>query len=241
MLHEAYSLFDRSRRPLRDQCFLYFSNLNIAVSRVPDVGSHILDGLIDVLAPLDAEQDQSSSAKNSLLKMPLNYVECASSRDLARNNRSSLVLALVADPFERLERCYASRIMGRETISPRLTHYGFRSKMSPAQFLERIAKIPDFRADNYFRSQNDLFSYKGELVPTSFISMINPRESWARLRMLLSKERGITLGDLDETHSEPVGPLQSDTLDFTRNFGGLIRQRYRRDFKLLASAHMQLA
>ncbi|WP_310620174.1 hypothetical protein [Flexibacterium corallicola] len=231
MLKAAYSLYDKSRRPLRDQSFFLLRDLNIAVARIPDVAENLLPTLLERLALLTEGYGKPLHLRHPSPLISLCQFEIASARDLVRSSSRCLTITFTRDPLAKITDCYAKRIAHTNTASSRLAHYGIVPGQTFKKFVNRIVSIPDYRADNFFRSQSDIVSYKGKLIPSFYFRTENQRDEWERLRKLLILHHGLEIGEcprlqnqLQTDHNFLNGP---DHSTLTRK----LQTRYHKDIK----------
>lgn len=154
--------------------------------------------------------------------------------DQKKNYPDYVHFTVVRNPYARVLSCYANKICGRDTIAYSFQRYNqvfrlrlFWHQMPFEDFVERICKIPDFLADEHFRSQNTLLSTAtGNFVPQKFIQLEN---SEAELIPFLEN-----LGLDSETlgHHNRSGNSQTNFQEvYTDKSREIVRRRYIKDLK----------
>ena len=114
---------------------------------------------------------------------------------IARRQRDYYKFAFVRNPFDRLVSCYKDKVCkelqhnGRyhfatgynNALIYRLFGKRFQPNMSFREFVELVAKIPDYLSDSHFRSQYSMLYQHGQLIPDHIGKFESLAEGWQQI------------------------------------------------------------
>ena len=173
MLQSVYSVYDRVRRPLRNHHFLVLPGARLAYARVAGLPQHLAR---TVLAALGGGSEDSGWFDD---------VELLTGRELHRRYPQIVVFAFVQPPAERIAAAYDMLITSQKPLPTFYIRHGFAPGMSLPQFVHRICRIGDLRADNLFRSQSDILAQsKGGAALVLRTDQL--AKDWSRLQDLVA-------------------------------------------------------
>ncbi len=134
-------------------------------------------------------------------------------------------IAFTRHPIDRIASCWRQKVMYRSMSAHRtFRQYGIYLKMPFAEFIERIADIPDSRADKHFRSQAWDLTENGVVLPKFIGKLENITQDWERLREAIGPQ--LPLGELGWRNRCPgATPWDEHTLR-------LARERYADDLRI---------
>ncbi|MDD7908856.1 MULTISPECIES: sulfotransferase family 2 domain-containing protein [Pseudovibrio] len=202
MLRALYSLYDRSRRPLRDRVFFILPNLKMAYGRIPGASGCAGDPILRRLNSIEFALEHGSPDFKPDPEFPYEALECVKARDLLRTPNRLMTIAVLKHPLHRLMSCYRQHFGAEGIPSPRLEHYGLDQSTSFGGFVRRICRVPDYRADNYFRSQIDILSHRGQFVPDFVLTTDHMEEGLQGLRAIISRRTGVDMGSFERSELE---------------------------------------
>lgn len=232
MLRRLYGLYDRSRRPLRNRSYFVLPHLGMAYARIPGVCGCARDPILRRLARLEYDHDGTAPERYMDTPCPYAALACVEARDLKRTYSNLMVLAILKDPIQRILTCYYEHFCGDGTPSPRLNHYGLGPDTPLERFVRRIRQVPDFRADNYFRSQIDILSYKGEFLP-DFVLATNQLEAGLQgLRAILLHRAGVEIGHFSSGELQDYFSLHFQRTDNVAEVEFHLANRYKSDLEM---------
>ena len=147
-------------------------------------------------------------------------------------------LAVVRNPFDRIWSCYQDKVAGQAKangkLHPGLQRYNkltgrviFSPEMSFLEFCRTISNIPDFLADEHFRSQHRLVPADRSAFQVDYL--VRQEELDARMTEICER-----LG-LPAWQSERVNAVRSPRQSgggFTEEIVELLWRRYTRDLRL---------
>ena len=177
MLQSVYSVYDRVRRPLRNHHYLVLPGARLAYARVPGLPQQIAR---PVLAALGGGSEDSGW---------FDEVELLTGRELHRRYPEIVVFAFVQRPAERVAAAYDLLIASQKPLPTFYVRHGFVPGMGLSQFVHRICRIGDLRADNLFRSQADILAQTK--AKTALILRTDQlARDWPRLESLVAEKAG---------------------------------------------------
>lgn len=230
MLETVYRLWDRRRRPVRDRHFVVLPALRLAYARVPKAANS------SVKQVLSAHVDAAG------VELPPNTDwywadegvrggELVTAAELTARYPDAFVFTFVRDPFSRVVSCYTNKVLNRRTITKRFRRFGCRRGMSFDEFVRVVARVGDRRADNHFRSQQDMLSHRGRLLP-HFVGRVDRiHDDWERLRERVQEHAGVDLGKLPWRNRTKRNRLGVRECFSDPERVALVRRRYRLDFR----------
>lgn len=139
------------------------------------------------------------------------------------------VFAVVRNPLARLASCYVDKVRGR-LHGPFRRKYGdeVRKGMSFDEWVRFVARTPDGKSDQHFRSMAwDLLTEADEVIPEN-VFRVEDRDWWRGLRSLLRDRCGVDIGPERRENASGLADWASFYGAETR---GLAEDRYAADFK----------
>lgn len=177
MLQSVYSVYDRVRRPLRNHHYLVLPGARLAYARVPGLPQQIAR---PVLAALSGGSEDSGW---------FDEVELLTGRELHRRYPEIVVFAFVQRPAERIAAAYDLLIASQKPLPTFYVRHGFAPGMGLSEFVQRICRIGDLRADNLFRSQADILA-QTKAGTALILRTDNLARDWPRLERLVAETSG---------------------------------------------------
>lgn len=233
MAHEAvklaYALVDRRLRPLRERHYILFPDLQLAYARVPKAGnSSVKHAMARSLIGIP-ELDYGLNQDRFWFDARVEGAELVTAGELFRKPSMPFVFTFVRNPFTRLLSCYVNKFLDRRELPAFWHRFGFRKDMTFPEFVRLVARIGDRYADNHFRSQADILTYRGRLVPHFVGRVEQMKTDWNELRGHLKRAHGTELGGLGHrVRSRQKLTLASAYRD--PEIVELVHRRYRTDF-----------
>lgn len=231
MLRNLYHSLDRRRRPLRERHYLVFRSYGLIYARIPGDPYTTMMPLIAHLAGVDAS-NTAAAARSGQNGIWGGDVELMTAREVKKRHPDYSVFAVVQRPEERLARAYESLICDHTADLP--TYFcdrQFNKSMTMEEFVAKISLLSDMSADNMFRSQSSMLSYRGQLVPDLIYSTDQLRHETDELFLELEKRSAKTL-DLSGVHLH-VGYADDTRASFDHSPDTIqkIRLRYESDYR----------
>ena len=228
---EAVSWFRRTR----DRHIIVLKDYGVGYARVPKAANTRIKVMLAArLGVLKGAKDegtkQAVSSDRFWLSPPTGGAEMVTPSELARDWPGTFVFTVVRNPFSRLVSCYESKILAPEAVSPGMRRSGMTARMRFGEFVETVAATPDRRADIHYRSQADILTHEGAIVPHFIARFEQLPADWERLRAILGEEHGLRLPAWPERRAEP--DRKRLTSPWTGSLVALVRQRYEADFRL---------
>ncbi|MFY0691453.1 MAG: sulfotransferase family 2 domain-containing protein [Paracoccaceae bacterium] len=138
--------------------------------------------------------------------------------------------SFVRHPVSRLYSCWNNKVMENSPLSRRFQKMGVVHGMSFADFVARVAQSDDAHCDIHVRAQFAILALGGRILPDFIgrVEQIGP--DWAHVQMEVRARTGRALPDLVPRNVRAkASPDIAQTID--PHTLGLIRERYRDDFK----------
>jgi len=223
MFQAAYAAYDRVRRPLRNHHYMAFPSAGIAFARIPGMP-------YEAARPLLAAISGESFADDSDTDHPgwLSSTELLTARELTRRYPDILIFAFVQDPAERIASTYQDLTRPERDLPAFYRDHQFTGGMTLEEFTARLLAIGDFRADNLFRGQAAMLTYKGRLMPTLTIRLDRLTADWPKLRTAFKKQSGVDIG------AHPPAPYRAPELagriKTKKELLVSLKRRYKRDY-----------
>lgn len=215
--------------PLHEYRALYFA--------IPKVANSSLKSICFDLMGLEA-QFPGQWSKPYVFTM--GYVPLPTKQEIRQQYSNYWKFGFVRNPWDRLVSCYyfaippqgkAGRADFISGIKDWYFHRGFVPGMSFAEFAERVASIPDARADRHFMSQHCYLSdEKGQELMVDFVGRFERlSEDFEYVRQHLAIE-GAALPHLQKSSR----PSNSYRELYDERLKQLVAERYARDIELFA-------
>ena len=157
---------------------------------------------------------------------------------LTRHQKDYFVFAFVRNPFDRLVSCYKDKVKREVQHNNRhyfATNYNniliknafggrFHFEMSFEEFVQLVAKIPDFLSDGHFKSQYAMLYDQNRRVPNFVGKYENMQNNWASI------SRRYKLPPLAELNST----TKEDWKSYYKNkiIVEAVAERYKQDIEL---------
>ncbi len=208
-------------------------DLGLAYVATPKVASNIIRSLIrqrqaKVLFNHDEEIKHNEEFKAKLDKKIKRSLRPAQVESL----KGDLYLfSFVRNPLARLYSCYRDKVVNAATRRSlcTLSPYGINFGMSFAEFVLRVAEIPDPKANDHFRSLHTFLTYQGK----SFVDYVGKIEHFNQDWQPLTERFGLQTPPRDENSRRVSGPkISFIDLPYTRDIVDAAVKRYARDIEL---------
>lgn len=161
------------------------------------------------------------------------YAHHLPTRHIARLARSHYVFTIVRNPLARLYSCYAHKIVAHreQGLANPFVDWGIRADMSFAEFVARIADIPDIESNTHFRSMHPFLTYRGELLPHTVCKLESLPRDWQQVQRYIPG-----LPELPRINRTNHGERPAYLDAYDRQTAQLAWRRYREDIELLGYA-----
>jgi hypothetical protein len=142
--------------------------------------------------------------------------------------------AFVRNPYARIVSCYQNKIAGQKFHYPML-RFGFHANTSFREFVETVAKYPDFLSDQHFRSQaHELVitdDVKEPWVVPDFVGTVeNIANDWPIVVKAVENISGRRLPPLPREKVTGAGDKWPEYYD--HHLRALVQKRYAMDFEV---------
>lgn len=144
------------------------------------------------------------------------------------------IFAFVRNPYARLVSCYLDKVcnLANNHPKPYMSHlcsklypYHLSEQMSFAEFVTRVARIPDRLADRHFKSQASFLLYEGRILPDFVGRVENLAHDWAQIATQYNFSPQIS--------HKNKSPYTTDyRAYYTPELADIVYKRYVQDFKL---------
>lgn len=151
-----------------------------------------------------------------------------SNADLFAKKNNFFISTIVRNPWDRFVSCYSDKICGKVLYKP-FERYGCYHNMPFEEFIETIFKIDDARMNIHARSQFELLSYKGCLLPQYIGRLDTIEEDWENIRLVIKRKSGVELPEIPHINRSK---RKNYTEYYTRKTRLLVRDRYQKDISL---------
>ena len=208
-------------------------DIGVAYVSIPKVASNSIRAMIrqrqtKILFNLDEDFRYNRELKTKLDKKIKRSVKPSR---IESSKEELYLFSFVRNPLARLYSCYRDKVVNAEkrrklcTLSP----YGINFGMSFADFVIRIAEIPDNMANDHFRSQHTFLTYRSN----SFVDYVGKLENFREEWKPLEDKFALNFPQTDPTSRRVSGPsLPLDKLPYTRESARIAIRRYARDIEL---------
>ncbi|ADZ70778.1 DNA topoisomerase IV subunit B [Polymorphum gilvum] len=207
---------------------MVFADAGVAYARIPGMPNRIASRGLRALASGCADPDTLADATW------IDEVELLTARELIRRYPAAFVFAIVQDPAERIADCYRDLIACEAPLPTFYSRRGFDKTMDLDAFVERICLIGDLRAENHFRSQANILSYKKRLVPELVVRAGSLDADWPALRTAIADRSGRDVGPAPALGA-PAEDGLVERLRAGHLFSRLLR-RYHNDYRTFFDA-----
>ncbi|WP_013325563.1 sulfotransferase family protein [Gloeothece verrucosa] len=151
------------------------------------------------------------------------------------------IFSFVRNPYDRLVSCYRDKVLDvkqRYSVPYFDTKLGYYPYYIPhdisfAEFVQIIVKIPDYLADNHFKSQYAILSSYGKLLPDFIGRMETLQQDWEKLAKTYNFD--VNLAHLNSTQKTSFSKY------YTQELVDLVYQRYQKDFEHLGYSQAKQA
>lgn len=211
------------------KAFIVLPELKLAYGRVPKAANSSIKTVLARHVPVDPDIDERPGRDRFWMRGENGAAHMADAAAVARRE-DLLVFAFVRDPFDRLASCYVNKILKAKTFPPLFSAVGLSPGMSFDGFTARVAEIPDAVADDHFRSQAAMLTWRGRVVP-SFVGRFEALAAdWERLGELVAARTGRVLGELPHINARRSGTDDLPELYADKAVAARVRRRYAEDF-----------
>lgn len=142
-----------------------------------------------------------------------------------------LKIAVKRNPYNRIVSCWREKVMNDEGLHNGFKRYsGIEWKQPFHEFLEAVWAIPDWMAEQHFRSQTYELFHGEKQIPNLIGTVENLKADWKKIQQRVKAHCGLELSNLAHEYKT------SETIPYPELTGyerDLIQQRYARDFRLL--------
>lgn len=214
----------------RDRHTIVLAERGIGYVRVPKVANTRIKALLAAHLGLLPDARGRVASDRYWRALAGRRIEMVTARELRRRWPDAFVFAFVRNPFDRLLSCYNSKILARYGLGNGMLRSGMNARMSFAEFVERVATIPDRRAQIHFRSQADILTWQGRLVPQFVGRFEHLAEDWERLTCILRERHGVHLAPWPAQQAVSRRPPAASP--WTPALAARVRERFRADFEL---------
>ncbi|MCB1856239.1 MAG: sulfotransferase family 2 domain-containing protein [Pseudomonadales bacterium] len=158
------------------------------------------------------------------------YARHLSTRRIARLARSHYVFTIVRNPLARLHSCYAHKIVAHreQGLANPFSTWGIHADMSFAEFVARVAEIPDRDSNTHFRSMHPFLTHGGKLLPHTVCRLESLARDWQEVQRRIPGFPDLPRINRTD-HSDR--PAYLDAYDYRS--AQLACRRYRQDIELL--------
>lgn len=224
----------KSRKHKSFRFYLWtMDDLGLAYVATPKVASNIIRALIrqrqaKVLFNHDEEIGHNKEFKAKLDKKIKRSLR---PNQVAAVKGDLYLFSFVRNPLARLYSCYRDKVVNAATRRQicTLSPYGINFGMSFTEFVNRIAEIPDAKANDHFRSLHTFLTYQGN----SFVDYVGKIEHFNRDWQPLTEKFGLPTPPRDETSRRVSGPkIPFIELPYSRELVDVAVKRYARDIEL---------
>jgi hypothetical protein len=161
------------------------------------------------------------------------YARHLPTRHIAQLARSHYVFTIVRNPLARLYSCYAHKIVAhrQQGLANPFEDWGIRADMSFAEFVARIAEIPDIESNTHFRSMHPFLTHRGKLLPHTVCKLESLARDWQEVQRHIPG-----FPDLPRINRTNSGDRPAYLDAYDRHTAQLAWRRYREDIELLGYA-----
>lgn len=224
MFQAAYAAYDRVRRPLRNHHYMAFPAAGIAFARIPgmpyEAARPLLAAISGDIVPSECETDHQGWLAST---------ELLTARELTRRYPDIFIFAFVQNPAERIASSYQNLMASKRDLPTFYRDHQFVSGMSLEDFTSRLLAIGDFRADNLFRGQAAMLTYKGRLMPDMSIRLDRLKAEWPTLAEAIKQRAKVDIGQ-----HPPVSyrvPEMTAQINRDSSLISQLKRRYKKDYR----------
>ncbi len=158
---------------------------------------------------------------------------------LNKNSANYYKFTFIRNPFDRLVSCYKSKILLPYNLKqPPHFNAPYFSTIQPnssfADFVQSIANIPDFMADQHFKSQYAILYDKNKLLVDWIGRFENLEADWAELAKKYNFKPDLAYHN--SSHNVE-NTYQDYRLYYTKELADMVYKRYQKDVELLGYSH----
>lgn len=145
--------------------------------------------------------------------------------------RDAWIFSFVRHPVARLYSCWNNKLIENEELTPGFVDMGLERGMDFADFIARVAELPDERCDIHVRSQASILTQNGRLVP-HFVGRVEHLESdWEHVCYEVKMRCQTDLGPLPHKNRRSNADEDANG-ELTPEIEQMIRGRFAQDFEL---------
>ena len=236
-----FNQFQHALKSWKHKSFRFYlwtmDDLGLAYVATPKVASNVIRGLIrQRQAKILFAQDEEIKLNKGFNKEFKTKLDKKIKRSLRPAQVEALkgdlyLFSFVRNPLARLYSCYRDKVVNaanRRTVCT-FSPYGINFGMTFAEFVGRIAEIPDTKANDHFRSLHTFLTYQG----VSFVDYIGKIEQFNHDWEPLRQRFGLPTPPRDLNSRRVSGPkIPFIELPYTREIVDVAVKRYARDIEL---------
>ena len=224
VLQPLLRAYQRRRRPLNDHHLLVLEDAGLAYCRAPHAADHAIRTALLRLA--GARPSQGPTYATGTLRDWTDGLTLLSARQLVRRFPDTVVFTVLRDPLSRLAACYLACVRGNVPAGTGALsgQDGFDA------FAAAVCRTPDWKSPNSFRSQSEIMTYKGRLLPSHFIRYETRKADWDAVRRRLLADDGPDIGDLEIGDDPDAKAIAKLLANLPHSRVGALRRRYRKDY-----------
>jgi hypothetical protein len=215
----------------RERSYVILKQYNLAYGRVPKAANSSIKLALHNLLNGEQPRVPGVNRDNFWRSFPNDLADLLTAAHLTQRNPDTYVFSFTRNPYSRIASCYYSKIINRHKVPILFRFQGFRKDMSFTKFVEKVASIDDGIIDIHLRSQTQILSHQGRILP-DFIGRVETiDEDWRRLRIIVLARGGPRFGQLPHINKARDKRPPTSELFFDRGLVRLMTERYRTDFE----------
>lgn len=226
MLQPLLKAYQRRRRPLSDHHFLVMAHVGLAYGRCPHTADDAIRAAILRLAGADLAALPAYAT--GTLRDWTDGLTLLLASQLARRHPGIRVFAALRNPATRLASCFLHhRTEGGEagaSLAPGDDVEAFR------RFVAKVCATPDWRSPKAWRSQTEILSHRGRLVPAHLVRHESRDEDWETVRGALLADGGPDIGPLRSPDRTQDARIEELLESLSAPLRSSLRRRYRADY-----------
>lgn len=230
------SLFRRTTDrlvPLSDRHVIWLPEHRLAYLRVPKAANSSIRAALARRFALPRIEGMSAANDRYWVQLDNSHARIMTPGTFQHSagTRDAWIFSFVRHPVARLYSCWNNKLIENEELTRGFVDMGLVRGMDFADFVARVAELPDECCDIHVRSQASILLHNGRLMP-DFVGRVEHTDTdWEHVRYEVQMRCGRDLGELPQKNVRG-GAGEDANGELTPAVEALIRRRFAQDFEL---------